>query len=135
MSVVIRRWWALVFGQFRHPEMNATMNGYAEDGEDWVWVTGGDTRCNLWTLVAWLRQGRPRQYPVVVRVGRLRTVSRADATWDVVVEGWDFSWAFVEPGSLSMHALTAYLLERYPGEHVLPSGDTLVGLAQVERPR
>lgn len=84
----------------------------------------------LRALWLWVRQGRPRDYPVIVQEGTISAIASAvdpdgspviDAE-DVTIRGWAFSHSLLPPGGIRTHDVIYGLLARRTAEVVFPDG-------------
>ena len=82
------------------------------------------------TLWLWLRQGMPKDFPVIVGEGTITATARdvePDGTpvinaEDVKIRDWDFSHSLLPMGSIHTHVLIRGLLERRNTQVTFPDG-------------
>lgn len=107
-----------------------------EDGrlrEGWVWM---DRRHwpGLRVLWLWLKQGCPRDFPVIIKVGTITAVARSVArsvdvdgrpalrAKDITVRDWHFVHALLPMGGMHTEDLISGLFARHAATVTFPDG-------------
>lgn len=72
----------------------------------------------------WLRQGRPRDFPVILKRGTSTVTIREDGTYGLAFKDWSLDFRMTSPGLTSHWAVVVELMRRYECDVILPSGET-----------
>lgn len=104
----------------RYPRPMTPLNGNYHDDDGFI--TYPNQTWTLWHVWLWWRQGRPRNFPIVLKPGMLAiTVDERNAVVDILVE--DFHLSTINcPGFISMGEISRGLLKRYGGTVHYPGG-------------
>jgi hypothetical protein len=96
----------------------------------------GSSRPSPGTLWRWLRQGRPRDFPVILQVGQIEAT--AETVWgdslevgNIRITDWAFETSMLDgPVVLPLAVIAEGLLARYPVEVTMPDGNKILSWYQ-----